>query len=361
MGNRTPLYSCHLDQQAKMVDFGGWDMPIHYGSQIEEHHSVRSHAGVFDVSHMAVVDISGAQAGDYLRYLLANDVDRIPAGKALYSALLNTQGGVIDDLIAYRRNDNRQDYRLVVNCARRDVDLDWMKQQQSGFEVTIMPRPELAMLAVQGPQARALAAPWLATHGLSADDLPVFGFTEQDACFVARTGYTGEDGLEIILPADLAIEFWQHLLDADVAPCGLGARDTLRLEAGMNLYGHEMDEHTSPFAANMAWTLVFNEGRDFIGRAALEAQREQPHDELLGLVLEGRGVLRAEQQVKSSGGQGVVTSGTFSPTLGKSIGLARLPAGTRGRVDVDIRGRLQPALIVKPPFVRKGQVVYQET
>ena len=357
MGHRTALYDAHLAAGGKMVDFGGWDMPINYGSQIEEHHAVRQHAGVFDVSHMTVVDIAGAGARDFLRHLLANDVDRVTPGRALYSAMLNDSGGVIDDLIAYKRDN---DSRLVVNCATRETDLAWMEKHAGGFAVDIRERADLAMLAIQGPQARSLVAGLLSgARAEAVNTLKVFGFAEDGEWMIARTGYTGEDGVEIMLPGNDAVTLWGQLLDEGVAPIGLGARDTLRLEAGMNLYGNDMDESITPWEANMGWTLVLND-RDFVGRQPLLNQQQNGHGELVGLVLEGKGVLRAHQQVLlPNGEQGEITSGTFSPTLGKSIALARLPAGATGKVDVEIRNKRQPAQVVKPPFVRNGQAVYK--
>ena len=356
MGQRTPLYDTHVAAGGKMVDFGGWDMPINYGSQIEEHHQVRGDAGMFDVSHMTVVDVHGKGARDYLRHLLANDVDRIPAGKALYSGMLNEQGGVIDDLIVYRRDN---DYRLVVNCATREKDLAWLAKQAEGFAVEIVERPELAMIAVQGPQARTkFAAAIGAEKAATCAQLKVFGFVEVGEWMIARTGYTGEDGVEVMLPAADAVKLWHALADAGVKPCGLGARDTLRLEAGMNLYGNDMDESVSPLEAGMGWTLVFNE-RDFIGRAALEKQQADGHAELVGLVMKDKGVLRAHQKVVTDKGEGEITSGTFSPTLGFSIALARVPAGSRGDAQVEIRNKQCPVTLVRAPFVRNGQPVFK--
>ena len=359
MGSRTPLYQQHLDLGAKMVDFAGWDMPIQYSSLIDEHHAVRQHAGMFDVSHMTVVDVTGADARTYLRKLLANDVDRAADGKAIYSAMLNEQGGVLDDLIVYRR-DGEENYRLVVNSATRSKDLAWMQQRTPGFDVQVEEQPDLAMIAVQGPQARAIVGKIKPELAEAIADLKIFGFFERDGWLVARTGYTGEDGVEIILPAEQAPAFWQALVKAGVTPCGLGARDTLRLEAGLNLYGNDMGETTTPLEANMAWTVAFGEGRDFIGHTALHAQKETEHPVLLGLLMEGRGVLRAHQPVFTDQGEGEITSGTFSPTLGQSIALARLPAGSSGKAEVEIRGRRQPVRIVKPPFVRNGKPKYQE-
>ena len=357
MGHRTPLYDTHVAAGGKMVDFGGWDMPIHYGSQLEEHHQVRRDAGMFDVSHMTVVDVSGAEAGAYLRHLLANDVERIPAGKALYSGMLNEAGGVIDDLIVYKRE---QDFCVVVNCATREKDLAWMEKQAGGFAVEIQERPELAMIAVQGPNARTKFAQVIGTEKAAASaDLKVFGFVDLGDWTIARTGYTGEDGVEVMLPATEAVALWQALADAGVAVAGLGARDTLRLEAGMNLYGNDMDESISPLEANMGWTLVFNE-RDFVGKAALEKQQAEGHAELVGLVMTDKGVLRAHQKVITEKGEGEITSGTFSPTLGFAIALARVPAGSAGDAKVEIRNKQCPVKLVRPPFVRNGKQVFKE-
>lgn len=359
MGQRTPLYELHLALGAKMVDFGGWDMPLHYGSQVEEHHQVRRECGVFDVSHMTVVDVSGSQAQDYLRQLLANDVERLQApGKALYSAMLNERGGVVDDLIVYRTETG---YRLVVNAATRAKDLAWMRARAEGFAVELQERAELAMLAIQGPQARARVAELMsAARAALIHELKPFEGAFEGDWFIARTGYTGEDGLEIMLPAAQAAEFFNDLVGAGIAPIGLGARDTLRLEAGMNLYGQDMDEDVSPLSANMAWTIAWEPvERDFVGRQALEALRavgDQP--KLVGLVLEERGVLRAHQVVRVEGiGEGEITSGSFSPTLGKSIALARVPAATGDRAQVEIRGKWYPVRVVKPSFVRHGKAL----
>ncbi len=358
MGQRTPLHDLHVALGAKMVDFGGWDMPLHYGSQVEEHHQVRSDCGVFDVSHMTVVDVAGPQGGEYLRRLLANDVARLDAvGKGLYSLMLNPEGGVIDDLIVYRSEGG---YRLVVNAATRAKDLAWLQAQAEGFAVEIRERDDLAMLAVQGPHAlercAALVTPPRAA--LIRALKPFHGLAEGD-WFIARTGYTGEDGLEIMLPAAEAPGFLNDLVGAGITPAGLGARDTLRLEAGLNLYGQDMDETVTPMAANLAWTIAWQPAeRDFIGRAALQAQRDGGGAEtkLVGLVLEERGVLRAHQVVRVAGiGDGEITSGSFSPTLGKAIALARVPAGTGERAEVEIRGKWYPVRVVKPSFVRHGK------
>lgn len=360
MGHRTALYPNHLDAGAKMVDFGGWDMPIHYGSQIDEHHAVRTGVGMFDVSHMTVVDVTGADAKAYLQHLLANDVAKLTSvGKALYSGMLNEQGKVIDDLIVYNMEGW---YRVVVNCSTREKDLAWMQKQAAGFNVTITERPDFAMIAVQGPQARDTVAQLLGEPRASLiRNLGVFQGLPAGDWFIARTGYTGEDGLEIMLPNEQAGAFWEQLKAAGVRPCGLGARDTLRLEAGMNLYGSDMDESISPLEAGMGWTIAWEPAsRDFIGRKALEQEKAAGvKRKLVGLVMESRGVLRGHQKVVTTAGEGEITSGTFSPTLGYSIALARVPAATGATAQVDIRGKLNDVSVVRPPFVRNGKKVFE--
>lgn len=342
-----------------MVDFAGWDMPLHYGSQLEEHRYVRQDAGVFDVSHMTIVDITGAQACDFLRYLLANDVGKLKTpGKALYSCMLNEAGGVIDDLIVYRLSEQR--YRLVVNASTRAKDLAWINQHGAKFAAVITLRADLAILAVQGPNAIAKTQALFPPESFNRIvALNPFEVCELGNYCIARTGYTGEDGLEIMLPADEAANAWEQLLSLSVQPAGLGARDTLRLEAGLNLYGADMDEHTSPLESNLAWTIAWQPAeRDFIGRAALEQQKAQVTQRLVGLILEQKGVLRSHQKVYTTeGGVGEITSGGFSPTLQQGIALARLPITASTQCWVDIRGQKAAAQIVKPPFVRHGKKV----
>jgi aminomethyltransferase len=365
MAKRTPLYDRHVAAGAQIVPFGGWDMPLHYGSQIEEHHAVRRHAGVFDVSHMAVVDVAGAGATAYLQRLLANDVGRLSGGQALYSCMLNERGGVVDDLIAYRRRPGAPTpYRLVVNAATRDKDLAWMSTAASDFDVALQPQDDLAMLAVQGPAARELCAPLLGGE-LAASALAVkpFHCAEAGETFIGSTGYTGEDGWEILLPPAESPRWWDALLAVGFVPCGLGARDTLRLEAGMNLYGQDMDEDTSPLVSGLAWTVAWEPaGRGFTGRAPLEKERAAgPAAKLVGLVLEDRGVMRRDQRVVTAVGEGRITSGGFSPTMNRSIALARVPSRAEGSCNVDIRGALRAARLVKPPFVRRGQVLIDQS
>lgn len=358
MGRQTPLFDLHRELGARIVDFGGWDMPVQYSSQIGEHHAVRRAAGVFDVSHMCVIDLKGVRVRAFLRLLLANDVDKlVRPGKALYSCMLNESGGVVDDLIVYYLSDSW--FRLVVNAGTRDKDLAWIRAHAREFDLSVLERTELAMLAIQGPEARVKAAKLLSRVGAAtALELDTFVGREIDGWFVARTGYTGEDGFEVMLPASDAERVWRELNALGVASCGLGARDTLRLEAGMNLYGNDMDEKTHPFESGLAWTVALEPSeRRFIGREALQAIKAQGSPrKLVGLVLEDRGVLRSHQQVIVPGlSNGEITSGTFSPTLERSIAFARLPAGAPQQVQVDIRGKLLNARVVKPPFVRFGK------
>lgn len=360
MGNKTPLFEAHQALGGRMVDFGGWDMPVHYGSQLNEHHAVRREAGMFDVSHMTVVDLRGAQVATFLQKLLANDVGKLKtAGKALYTCMLNEEGGILDDLIVYYLEDEY--FRLVVNAATRSKDLAWIRQRAEPFTVTVAERDDLAMIAVQGPQARERAAaclPELSREAALA--LKPFNGAQLGEYFVARTGYTGEDGWEIMVPAAEAAKFWGALAEAGIMPCGLGARDTLRLEAGMNLYGTDMDESVSPLESGLGWTIAWADtagaDREFIGSDALRAQKTQGvQNKFVGLVLEGRGVLRGGQRILTDHGEGILTSGSYSPTLERSVGMGRVPANAAGRCHVEIRGRRLAARIVKPPFVRNGK------
>lgn len=357
MLRKTALHSLHAKAGARMVPFGGWDMPLHYGSQLEEHHAVRTRAGVFDVSHMTVVDVAGEQSRQWLQRLLANDVARLnQPGCGLYSCMLNEQGGVVDDLIVYWMGEDR--YRLVVNAATRDADLAWMNDALSGFAARLTERTDLAMLAVQGPVARELAATTLPSQLAAAvQPLPRFAAAREGEVFVARTGYTGEDGWEILLPGDQVAVLWTALLAAGVRPCGLGARDTLRLEAGLNLYGQDMTTRTSPLISNLAWTVAWEPAtRQFIGREALERERTAGLSQrLVGLVLGDRGIMRAHQPVHTSAGVGEVTSGGFSPTLQRSIALARVPVAADEQCEVEIRANRVVARIVRTPFVRNGK------
>jgi aminomethyltransferase len=347
-----------VEEGARLVDFAGWDMPLHYGSQLEEHRAVRRAVGVFDVSHMGIVDLAGRGAKDLLRRLLANDVARLVGpGQGLYTCMLNPSGGVLDDLIVYDRGPSG--YRLVVNAATRGGDFDWIRQHARGRGVSVCERGDLAMLAVQGPDARAAAHRVLVPEFAErVEVLHRFDAAWDGELFVARTGYTGEDGYEVILPAGEASALWARLRREGASPAGLGARDTLRLEAGLNLYGADMDEAVSPLECGLAWTVAWNPPeRAFVGREALEAERARGAGRVrVGLVLEAPGVLRAGQRVRADpGGEGVVTSGGFGPTLGRSIALARLASAAPARVAVEVRGRWLPARVVAPPFVRQGR------
>ena len=364
MGKRTPLFEKHVELGAKIVDFGGWDMPVHYGSQLEEHHAVRQDAGVFDVSHMTVVELHGDQYLAYLDKLLANDINRMTRpGQAMYSAMLNESGYVLDDLIVYATGNP---CLTVVNCATREKDLAWMRKIAEPFAVEVIERADLAVLAIQGPAAIEKVLGLASSDQLSAEQkdtinaLKLFQGAWADGWFIARTGYTGEKGLEIILPEKDAVAFWDALLATGVRPIGLGARDTLRLEAGMNLYGSDMDETVTPLESNMAST-VFLDGRDFIGAEALRHQRaEGEHAELVGLIMKGKGVLRSHYPVYSEGEEvGETTSGAFSPTLQLGIALARVTR-TSSDMSVEIRGKMQPVECVSPSFVRNGKAIYQK-
>lgn len=356
MLRQTPLGATHRRLGARLVDFGGWEMPLHYGSQIDEHHRVRSDAGVFDVSHMLALDITGPAAGAFLRRALANDIATLAAaGRALYSCLLNERGGILDDLIVYFVGENQ--YRTVVNAGTAEKDLAWFEalRRRAPDAPDIVPRRDLCMLAVQGPHARERTWTALPETRVATAGLPRFHAAQCGDFFIARTGYTGEDGFELMFPADRAESVWDALTRAGAAPCGLGARDTLRLEAGMNLFGQDMDETVTPAESGLAWTVNTSAAREFVGRQALE--QEHPERKLLGLVLLNRGVLRAHQRVMTAHGEGQTTSGGFAPTLGRSIALARVPRAvqTGDMVHVEIRGRQLGARAVKPPFVRNGR------
>lgn len=365
---RTILFETHQSAGAKLVDFGGWEMPVNYGSQIEEHIATRTHCGIFDVSHMAAVDVTGADAKPFLEKVLANDVNKLKNnGQALYSCLLNHEAGVIDDLIVYRLDPN---YRLVINAATAHTDLEWLNQEAKSFaDIKLIPRrsdliqcqnPQ-GMIAVQGPRALELIAKSIPALAAAAQELKVFHARCVDTTFgeimIARTGYTGEDGAELLAPIDQTANIWNKLVEAGAKPAGLGARDTLRLEAGMNLYGQDMNDKTNPLDAGLGWTIDRSSERAFNGRSALDKKGQQ--FVFLGLILNDKGVLRAHQIVKATDGEGEITSGTFSPSLQKSIALAKLPINTKigDLVKVVIRDKELNAVVVKPPFVRHGKAL----
>jgi len=360
--NYTPFYQCHTDSGGKIVDFGGWALPVNYGSQIKEHESVRTDAGMFDVSHMLITDIHGVDAKSFLRYLISNDVNKLEkhgVGKALYSGLLNNEAGIIDDLIVYLMPFG---YRIVTNASTEAKDMNWIRQVATNYKVELFNRRDLAMLAVQGPNALKKVS---SVHPHITDNLEVlkpFMAFEVNSFFYARTGYTGENGLEVMLPREEAAGFWQFLVEAGVQPCGLGARDTLRLEAGMNLYGHDMDETINPLACNMDWVVdLSDESRDFIGKKAYQlAKLASDSDKQVGIILEGKGVLREGQKIIVDGAEcGTITSGTFSPTLKISIAIARVKHDLGDKAYADIRGNLEPVRIINLPFVRNGKKLFE--
>lgn len=361
MLSKTPLHANHIKLGARLVDFHGWEMPLHYGSQLEEHHRVRNDAGLFDVSHMTVVDILGAGGRQFLRRLLTNDVDQLEhTGRALYSCMCNEHGGIIDDLIVYQRAPDN--YRLILNSATRVHDLSWIRNKIQGFSVGLQERNELSMIAAQGPNALAKVLSALSPAQADAiSTLTTFECVDVDGWFFARTGYTGEDGLEIIVPQDEVADLWTKLIAADIKPCGLAARDTLRLEAGLMLYGQDMDETTTPLESGLAWTIKWEpQDRNFIGMGALLSQKQHGiKRKLVGLILQDKGIMRAGQRViLPNQGEGIITSGTFSPTLQKSIALARVPIDVGDDVLVDVRGKLLAARVGKPRFVKKGLPIW---
>ena len=349
---KTPLYQEHIACGGKMVDFAGWMMPVNYGSQIAEHTAVRSDAGMFDVSHMTIIDVYGDQAEAFLQRLIANDVARLNINQALYGALLNERAGVLDDLIVYRL---AWGFRCVVNASTRDKVLAWM-QQHTRADAHFEHKPQI-MIAVQGPNAVQRLLQVEAVSGLA--ELTPFYAMQHGDWLIGRTGYTGEDGVEIMLPEAQGVELWRKLREVGVAPAGLGARDTLRLEGGLNLYGQDLDEATSPLASNIGWTIAWEpQERDFIGRQALTELRETNTQKLTGLIMRDKGILRHGQAVHTNAGAGVITSGTYSPTLAYSIALARVPKQATGECEVDIRGTRKKAALCKPPFVRNGTAMH---
>ncbi len=353
----TPFSDLHIAAGAKMTPFSGYNMPLHYGSQIAEHEAVRQDAGVFDVSHMMITDVSGAGAKAFLQKLLANDVaklEKVGFGKALYSPMLNESAGVVDDVIVYLMPFG---YRIVSNAGTRAKVQAWLAKVAAAFEVSLIERTDFAMLAIQGPRAIEKVCAMRPQWQEKIQQLKLFQGVECDGFFVARTGYTGEEGLEVMIPLPAVQVFWQDILKAGIQPCGLAARDTLRLEAGMNLYGQDMDEQVHPLEAGLAWCIDLKDNqRHFIGRAEVEAKRDTPHQKQVGLLLLGKGVLRGHQVFRNHLGElGEITSGTFSPSLKQSIAMARVPAHTAEKGQVEIRGEWQDVRVLALPFVRNGQ------
>lgn len=353
---KTALYDQHVNAGAQMVPFAGWQMPLHYGSQIEEHQVVRESAGVFDVSHMVTTHCRGEQAQAFLRYVLANDVAKLKApGRALYTCMLNESAGILDDLIVYYHAPDH--YRLVTNAATREKDLAWLNKQAQDFQVTLEEDTSGVLLAIQGPLARERTQAVL-PESLQPVVMDLKPFTSLSGAgfFVGRTGYTGEDGFEVYAPKDQVQDFWEALLRQGVKPIGLGARDSLRLEAGLNLYGNDMDEGVTPYESNVGWTVALNPPeREFIGREALELSRESVSLALTGVVLPSRGMLRTGMEVYAGDRSiGTITSAVYSPTLKHSIAMARVQAGHTGEWSVDLRGKRCPIQAVPLPFVKQG-------
>ena len=354
MSQRTPLHQSHLDANAKLVDFHGWELPIHYGSQIDEHLSVRKTSGMFDVSHMTVIDISGSHAGALLRQLLSNDVAKLADWQALYSCMCNEAGGVIDDLMVYKLATDR--FRLIANAGTRNKDLDWI-QQHSGTDVVVNMVEDSALLAVQGPESESTVSELVQALGLSFNlkQLKKFTAVQHKDWFIGRTGYTGEDGFELLIPSKMAATVFAVLLEHGVSPCGLGARDTLRLEAGMCLYGQDLDEQHTPVESGIAWTVdITDSNREFIGRTVLQQQKlHGTAKHQIALELNQRGVMRAGQEIAQNGKTvGSITSGSFSPTLQKSIALARVSEAMTADCTVLMRNKAVPVTEVTLPFVR---------
>jgi aminomethyltransferase len=352
---KTPLHDNHVRRGAKLIDFGGWRMPLHFTSLLAEHHAARRDAGLFDVSHMAITDLSGRDVRIFLQGLLANDAGKLEQpGTALYSCMLRDDGGILDDLIVYRLAPDL--YRIVSNAATRAKDLAWIGARAAGHELELAERTDLGLLALQGPGALHVLEASLPDLAVQGQALAAFQCVEANGVFIARTGYTGEDGFEISLPAAGIEAVWDGLLASGATPCGLGARDTLRLEAGLNLYGQDMDEEITPWECGLAWTVALGDSREFVGRTALEGQRASGVTrQRVGLALEGPGVMRVGYPLTTSRGAGMITSGSFSPTLARSIALARVPAGAQGWAEVSVRGQARRALIVRPPFVKNGR------
>lgn len=356
----TALHANHIQLGGHMVDFHHWELPLHYGSQLEEHQAVRKDAGMFDVSHMTIVDLLGAGGRQFLRKLLTHDVDSLQhAGRALYTCMCNEHGGIIDDLIVYQRAPDN--YRLVLNSATNTKDLAWIRKQAQGFAVGLQEHHDLAMIAIQGPNAHEKMKKALTPAQIDAiSTLTPFECVDVEDYFFATTGYTGEKGVEVILPQEKAPEFWEALVASGIRPCGLGARDTLRLEAGMLLYGQDMDETTTPLESGLAWVVKFvPEDRDFIGMGALLSQKQQGiQRKLVGLILEEKGVMRSGMHLYADNREvGVITSGSYSPILGKSIALARVEMHVPDAVFVAIRNKTLPVRITKPRFVKDGALI----
>ncbi len=345
-----------------MIDFHGWDMPINYGSQLSEHEQVRNSCGIFDVSHMTILDFEGKDVKEFLRKLLANDINSLNEDfDGLYSALLNESGGILDDLIAYKLESG---YRLVFNCATRESDISWVVSQVGDMNVSFSERLDLSMIAMQGPDVfEVLSRCFSAETSNELKKKRPFQGLMENGTLVTTTGYTGEKGVEIMIDNEKANSLWQKAIQSGARPVGLAARDTLRLEAGMNLYGFEMDKMISPLECNMAWTVSLKDKeRSFIGKEAFELKKKNgDHDLLKGLLFEDRCIVRSNQEIffdEKKTKEGIVTSGTYSPTLKKSIALARIVHSDKETCLAEVRGKIFTAAIGQPRFIKEGKVVF---
>ena len=352
--NKTPLNNAHIELGAKMVNFSHWEMPISYTSLIEEHHAVRNTAGVFDVSHMSVFDFNGGDQVAFFEKIFANDIKKISnEDKAIYGALLNEEGGILDDLIIYHANEK---FRLVSNCSTREQNRQWYEKHAVEFGVEVVERSDMGILAIQGPDALSKI---LSIDGINpqVNNLQSFGCMFDGDKLYARTGYTGEDGLEIIVPSEDINQFWDQALKLGCTPIGLGARDTLRLEAGLNLYGNDMTIENHPYESNLGWTIdMTDKNRQFIGKQALLSIDQSKSQKIVGIILRDKGVLRSGYEVIHDEGKGVVLSGSYSPTLQSSIGLARVDQGYKKDGKVMIRNKMLNIDFVSPRFIERGKI-----
>ena len=351
--NRTFLHSSHKMLGAKFVNFSGWEMPIHYGSQINEHNYVRNDLGIFDVSHMNIFDFNGAEAQGFLRYVLTNDVDKIGNGCALYSVITNEKGGIIDDLIVYKFNNEK--FRVVSNCSTFENVKAFFELNINKFNCQLIHKSSLGILAIQGPKSKSSIEDML---GLDLSSCKSFSFIEKINLFISRTGYTGEDGFEIIGEHKQLQEIWDLCISKNISPIGLGARDTLRVEAGMNLNGTDMTIENNPFESNLGWVVDFNDiERDFIAKEKLAEIKRSNQLKLVGVLLEEKGILRGGQKIIKGAIEGNITSGTFSPFMKKSIGIARVPIDISESANVLIRNKPLNVKILSLPFIRKGKII----
>ena len=352
--NKTPLHNAHIQLGAKMVNFSNWEMPISYSSLIKEHNAVRNAAGIFDVSHMSVFDFDGGNQIAFFKKIFANDIKKIyKDNKAIYGALLNEEGGILDDLIIYHANNK---FRLVSNCSTREQNKQWLEKHAVEFGVKVMERSDMGILAIQGPNALKKILE-IKEIDAQVNTLQSFGCMFEGDKLYARTGYTGEDGLELIVPTQDINHLWDQALELGCTPIGLGARDTLRLEAGLNLYGNDMTINNHPYESNLGWTIdMSDKNREFIGKNALLSIDQSKSQKIVGIILQDKGVLRSGYEITHEQGKGVVLSGSYSPTLQSSIGLARVDQGYKENGKVMIRNKVLNIDFVSPRFLGQGKI-----